>query len=93
MQLLPHKDQYFSSCYLDGLRVYLLESDVQVEGQRLSGIADRRDGVLQTGRGGTGEQLNSVRAGVVAHLKVKSHPVRIQPPKLKEKINKNNKRQ
>lgn len=47
---------------------YLLKADIQVEGERLSGIADRRDCVLQAGRGRTGDELHCVHARVVTHL-------------------------
>lgn len=48
---------------------YLLKSNIQVKGQRLSGIANWRDGVLQTGRRCTGDQLHCVHARVVTHLR------------------------
>lgn len=55
---------------------HLLEADVQVEGDGLSGIADRGDGVLQAGRRCTSKQLHCVGPRVVTHLgKEKSHMI------------------
>lgn len=48
---------------------YLLETDIQVKCERLSGIADRRDGVLQVWAGCTGDELHCVHTRVVTHLR------------------------
>ena len=47
---------------------YLLEPDVQVEGDGVSGVADGRDAVLHVLGRAAGDQLHGVGPGVVSHL-------------------------
>lgn len=50
------------------LERYLLESDVQIKSDRLSGIADHRQAVLLMWGSGAGYQLHCVHSRIVSNL-------------------------